>query len=144
MTWTALKTMYPTNPNQYSTFQRFLSWCRNQFSSSPADVHHMPIGHITFWYDASNQTINYVTGAVFLRLLLLTIWQTDNSKLWLKVGADYSVVISQKKGIKSFFIMYVFKWSTEVSGWPQSDVIQSRCCQYGPLSHFTPWLVLRL
>jgi hypothetical protein len=49
---------------------------------------------------------------LFLRLLLLTVWQTGNSELCIGRGggvADYDVVTPRREETKSHRIVHIFK-----------------------------------
>jgi len=55
--------------------------------------------------DASNLTANSVTTATVLRLLLLAVWQTDNSELQMGDVTDNFAVISRQEKLQPLWLM---------------------------------------
>jgi hypothetical protein len=59
-------------------------------------IHMLPTGHTTLSHDANFITNNYnVTRGICLHILLSSMWESDNSELWLGFVPDYGVVMSQ-------------------------------------------------
>jgi hypothetical protein len=55
--------------------------------------------------DASNLTANNVTTATVLSLLLLAVWQIDNSELRMGDVTDNFAVISRQEKLQSLWLM---------------------------------------
>jgi hypothetical protein len=51
---------------------------------------------LLFWRYADKLTANSATEAIFLWLLLLSVWQANSSEVWLQMVLDYRTDTSQK------------------------------------------------
>jgi hypothetical protein len=83
---TVCDSLPPTNFWQWEILTIWLQR-RNQSVFFFPIVHMLPISHTALWKDTNNLTTNNVTRAYFC-LLLLSIWQPDNSRLWLRNGVS--------------------------------------------------------